>query len=86
MAPPDLPHLALLIRLYHGVEATSCQAERNFNLLSFLIGTLRASMSPFKVEQMIFLKLNQGCLPEVQKYNAIIAAQQLRRSQFLQDM
>ena len=29
-----------------------------------------------KVKQMIFLKLNQGCLPEVQKYNAVIAVQQ----------
>ncbi|CAN0315028.1 unnamed protein product, partial [Ascophyllum nodosum] len=51
---------------------TSCQAERNFSSLSFLIGTLRASMSPFKVEQIMFLKLNQGCLTEVQKYNAVI--------------
>ena len=86
VAPPDLPHLALLARLYHGVEATSCQAERNFSALSFLIGTLRASMSPFKVEQMMFLKLNQGCLPEVQRYNATIAAQQERRSQCLNDV
>ena len=52
-------------RFYHGVEATGCQAERNFFSLLFLIGTLKASMSPFKVEQMVFLKLNQGCLPEV---------------------
>ena len=86
VAPPDLPHLSLVARLYHGVEATSCQAERNFSSLSFLIGSLRASMSPFKVEQMMFLKLNQGCLPEVQKYNAAIAAQQERRSQYLQDV
>ena len=43
-------------------------------------------MSPFKVEQMVFLKLNQGCLPEVQKYNAVITAQQGRRNQFLQDV
>ena len=84
MTPPDLPHLALLVRLYHGVEAISCQAERNFSSLSFLIDTLRASMSPFKkVEQMMFLKLNQGCLPEVQKYDAVIAAWQERRSQCL---
>ena len=40
-------------------------------------------MSPFKVEQMMFLKLNQGC---VQKYNAVITAQQERRSQCLQDV
>ena len=83
MAPPDLPHLALVARLYHGVEATSCQAERNFSSLSFLIGTLRASMSPFKVEQMMFLKLNQGC---VQKYNTAIATQHERRSRCLQDV
>ena len=54
VAPPDLPHLALVARLYQAVEVTSCQAERNFSSLSFLIGTLRASMSPFKVEQMSF--------------------------------
>ena len=39
------------------------------------------------MEQMMFLKLNPGCLPEVQKYNtaiAVIAAQQERRSQCLQ--
>ena len=35
----------------------------------------------------MFLKLNQGpCLPEVQKYNAVIAAQQERRSQCVQDV
>ena len=38
------------------------------------------------MEQMMFMKLNQGCLPEVQKYNAVIAAQQQRRSQYLQDV
>ena len=59
VAPPDVPHLALAIRLYHGVEETSCQAERNFSSLSFLIGTLRASMSSFEVEQLMFLKLNR---------------------------
>ena len=32
--------------------------------------------SLFKVEQMMFLNSNQGCLPEVQTYNAIIAAHQ----------
>ena len=71
VTPPDQPHLALLARLYHGVEATSCQAERNFSSRSFLIGTARASMSEFKVEQTMFLKLDQGCLPEVQKNNAV---------------
>ena len=81
VAPPDLTHLALVVHLSHGVEATSCQAECNFYSLSVLIGTLRASMNPFKVEQMMFLKLNQGCLPEIQKYHAASAPQQKRRSQ-----
>ena len=87
VAPPDLPYLALPARLYHGVETTSCQAKAQLiSSQSFLNGTLRASMSPFKMEQMMLLKLNQGCLPEVQKYNtvvAVIAAQQERRSQCL---
>ena len=73
VAPPDLPHLALLARLYHGVEATRCQAERNFSALSILIGTLRASMSPFKVEQMMILKLNQGCRSKVQRRHCCAA-------------
>ena len=47
-----LPHLALLARLYHGVEATSCQAERTFSALALLIGIMRSSMGAFKVEQM----------------------------------
>ena len=85
VAPPDLLHLALLTRRYHGVEATRCQAECNFSSLSVLIGTLRVRMSPFQVEQMMFLKLNQRCLPEVQKYNAVIAAQE-RHSQYASRM
>ncbi|CAN0199295.1 unnamed protein product [Ascophyllum nodosum] len=55
-----MPHLALLARLYHGVEATSCQAERNFFALALLIGNMRSSMGAFKVEQMMFLRLNQS--------------------------
>ena len=39
-----LPHFALLAHLYHGVEETSCQAERNVSSLSVLIGTSRASL------------------------------------------
>ena len=65
VTPPNVPHLALLTRLYHGIFATSCQAKRNFSSLSVLIGTSRARMNLFKVKQMTFLKLNQGCLPEV---------------------
>ena len=41
---------------------------------------------PDKVEHMMFLESNRGCLPEVQKYKAVSAAQQERRSQCLQDV
>ena len=44
VAPPDLPHFALIARLYLGVEVTSCQAERNFSSLSVLTGTLYVCM------------------------------------------
>ena len=36
---------------------------------------------------MVSLRLSQGCLPEVQKYNAVIVgANQERRSQCVQDV
>ena len=60
VAPADMPRLALIVRLYHGVKATCCQAERNFCALSFLLANLRSTMGgAFKVEQVMFLRLNQ---------------------------
>ena len=76
-----MPHLALPARLYHGVEATSCQTERNFSALALLIGNMRSSMGAFKVEQMMLLRLNQRCIPEIAAYNRIIDTQQARRNQ-----
>ena len=80
-----IPHLALLARLYHGVEATSCQAERNFSALALLIGNMRSSMGAFKVEQMMFLRLNRRCFPEIAAYNRVIDRQQARRNQCRED-
>ena len=80
-----MPHLALLARLYHGVEATSCQAERKFPALALLIGNMRSSMGAFKVEQMMFLRLNQRCFPEFAAYNRVIDRQQARRNQCRED-
>ena len=80
-----MPHLALLARLYHGVEATSCQAERNFSALALLIGNMRSSMGACKVEQMMFLRLNQRCIPEIAAYNRVIDRQQARRNQCRED-
>ena len=33
----EMPYLAFLARLYHGVEATSCHAERNVSALANLM-------------------------------------------------
>ena len=71
---PGLPYLALIARLYHGIESTSCQAERNFSALSNLIGTLRSSMLPFKVEQMMFLRLNKLFVKEVEALHDAVEA------------
>lgn len=57
VVPAEMPHLALIARLYHGIESTSCQAERYFSALSPLIDSLRDQMPPSKVEQMMFLRM-----------------------------
>lgn len=64
IAAAAMPHLALVARLYHGIESTSCQAERHFFALSDLIGALRSSMLPAKVERMMFIRLNRAFVPE----------------------
>ena len=69
-----LPYLALIARLYHAIDSTSCQAERNFSALALLIGTMRSSMLPHKVERMMFLRLNRLVIPEVKAlHNAVEA-------------
>eukprot|EP00903_Cladosiphon_okamuranus_P011710 g11013.t1 len=37
-SPADMPYLAFIARLHLGIEATSCQAERNFSALAHLVG------------------------------------------------
>ena len=59
-----MPYLAFLARLYHGVEATSCQAERNFSALANLIGDLRSNMLASKVERMMYIRLNKHMVDE----------------------
>ena len=45
----EMLYLAFIARLYHGIEATSCQAERIFSALAHLIGDLRCRMLASKV-------------------------------------
>ena len=67
-----LPYLALIARLYHGIESASCQSKRNFSALGFLIGSLRNSMLPAKVERIMFLQLNRLYIPEVKTLRDVI--------------
>ena len=60
-----MPFLALITRLYNGIESTSCQAERNFSALAFLIGHLRSTTAPGKVERLMFLRLNRLFIPDI---------------------
>ena len=72
-SPAEMPYLAFIARLYHGVEATSCQAERNFSALAHLIGDLRSSMLASKVERMMFIRLNRHLIDEFRELDAAVA-------------
>ena len=58
-SPAEMPYLAFLAQPYHGVDATSCQAERNSSALTHLIGDLRSNMLASMVERMMFIRLNR---------------------------
>ena len=49
VVPARRPHVGLVARLYLGVDATSCQAERNFSALKLTVSDLRAKSSPARL-------------------------------------
>ena len=63
-ASPRAPLPLTFPSIYHGIESTSCQSERNLSTLGFLIGNLRNSLLPAKVERMMFLWLNRLYISE----------------------
>eukprot|EP00904_Undaria_pinnatifida_P011822 jgi/Undpi1/7770/HiC_scaffold_23.g10243.m1 len=69
-----LPYLAPNTRMHHGINTTSCQAVRNFSALAFLIGTMRSSMLPGKVERMMFLRLNRLVIPDIKVLHNAVGA------------
>ena len=73
MSPAGIPYLAFIARLYHGIEATSRQAERNVSALAHLIGNLRSSMLASMVERMMFIRLNRHLIDEVRELDAAVA-------------
>ena len=77
-SPGEMPYLAFIARLYHGIEAPSCQAERFFSELAHLIGYLRSRMLASKVERMIFIWLNRHSIGEVRELGASVAQARAR--------
>ena len=71
-------NLAFIARLYHEIEAPSCQAERNVSALAHLIGDLRSSMLANKVERIMFTRLNRHVIDEVRELDAAIAQARAR--------
>ena len=65
-------------RLYHGIEATSCQTVRNFSALPHLIDDLRSRMLASKVERMMFFQLNRHVIDEVRDMDAAVAQARAR--------
>mmetsp|Transcript_23671 Transcript_23671/g.64218 ORF Transcript_23671/g.64218 Transcript_23671/m.64218 type:complete len:449 (+) Transcript_23671:59-1405(+) len=61
--------LSQLARVYHGIDATSCVAERNFSQLAIKLGPLERDGDPDHVADTLFLKANSQLIPDVQAWN-----------------
>ena len=77
-SPAEMPYLAFIARLYHGIEATSCQAECFFSVLAYLIVDLRSRMLVSKIECMMFVRLNRHLSDEVCELGAAVAQARAR--------
>ena len=77
-SPAEMPYLVFIVRLYHEIEATSCQAERNFSALAHLIGYLRSRMLASKVERLVFIRLNRHLIGEVRELDAAVTQARAR--------
>ena len=67
VVPARWPHVSLVARLHLGIDAASCQAERNVSALKLIVSDLRSNTSPDKVEKTIFLSLNKHLIPGLGK-------------------
>ncbi|CAM9835393.1 unnamed protein product [Chrysoparadoxa australica] len=62
-----LPHLSALARAIFSVDATSCEAERNFSQLGLLCSDRRSGMTKRTVERMVRIRINRSFLPKVKE-------------------
>lgn len=78
VAPAEFPLLARVACQYLGIDATSCQPERNFSALSLTLERLRTMLASWKIEMMMFLRLNRHIIPE---YAKVLEVEQQRLAQ-----
>ena len=81
LAPADMPYLAVIAGLFHAIDGTSCQAERNFSSLAHLLGDLPSNSNnilPANVERMMFARLNKQFIEEVIELDAAVKLEQAR--------
>ena len=71
LAPAAWPKLARFVARYVPMEATSCEAERNFSALSLLMDDRRCTLLPATVEKCMLLRLNRSLLPGFAKLAAL---------------
>ena len=64
-SPAEMPYPAFIACLYHGIKATSCQAELNCSALAHLIDDLCTTMLVRKAKRMMFIRLNRHLIDEV---------------------
>ena len=77
-SPAEMPYLALISRLYHGIEAASFQAGGIFSALTHLVGEPRSRMLASKVERIMFIRLNRHLVDEVRELDAALAQARAR--------
>ena len=64
VVPACWTHIGLLAKLYAGIDATSCQAERNVSALKQVLSDVRAGTLAHKTEKMVLLlRLNRHLIP-----------------------
>ena len=83
-SPAEMLYLAFIARLYHDIEATSCQTERIFSALAHLIGDLRNRMLATKVERMMFIRLRRHLIDEARELDAAVAQARARVAKIAQ--
>ena len=63
VVPARWAHIVLLARLYAGIDATSCQAERNFSALKQALSKMRAGTLGQKTEKVLLPRPNRHLIP-----------------------